>query len=86
MSKKRALLIGNGINRVDPEQSLSWGGLLQQLRQELQMEVEAPNDFKPFPLAFEEILFKGNKEGGGSPYIQSLKEVGQKWYRKTTGQ
>jgi len=55
---KRALLIGNGINQLDAEQSVSWGDLLEELRRDFHIEVDLNNAFKPFPLGFEEMLHR----------------------------
>lgn len=56
-SGKKALLIGNGINLLDVDQSVSWRELLARLKQEGGVgNIDLDNDFKPFPLAFEEML------------------------------
>lgn len=53
---KRALLVGNGINLLDTDQSFSWGELLEELKKTYGINVDLDNVFKPFPLAFEEML------------------------------
>lgn len=66
---KRALLIGNGINQLDREQSVSWGMLLDQLRRDFGIEVDLNNAFKPFPLGFEEML---HRKGGNNDFLFQL--------------
>jgi len=58
---KKALFIGNGINLLDIEQSISWKDLLLNLKNRYNIEVDSDNIFKPFPLMFEEMLYQ--KEG-----------------------
>lgn len=53
---KKALLVGNGVNLLDSSQSLSWGGLLRELISISGIDVDLDNVFKPFPLAFDEML------------------------------
>ena len=53
--RKKALLIGNGVNLLDSEQSFSWGALLQSLKKVNRIIVDLDNVFKPFPLAFDEM-------------------------------
>jgi len=55
---KKALLIGNGINQLDSDQSFSWGDLLDELKNNYNINVDLDNIFKPFPLAFDEMLHK----------------------------
>jgi len=58
---EKALLVGNGINRVFCDSDYSWGNLLQDLSKLGSGSIDLSNPFKPFPLAFEEILTtKGN--------------------------
>jgi len=52
---KKAMLIGNGLNRLDSSQSFSWGDLLEELKDKYSIDVDLENIFKPFPLAFDEI-------------------------------
>lgn len=52
---KKAMLIGNGLNRLDSSQSFSWGKLLQELKDRYKIDVDLDNFFKPFPLAFDEM-------------------------------
>lgn len=60
----RALLLGNGINLLDPSQAISWGALLETLKNRYAIEVDLNNVFKPFPLAFDELAMR--KMGGNS--------------------
>lgn len=55
---KKALLIGNGINRAISNGVKSWENLLEEISETFNIEVDLKNEFKPFPLTFEEILFK----------------------------
>ena len=56
----KALFIGNGINRVFQENSISWDNLLEGLSQNEKLKKNLPgiqninlnNPLKPFPLAF----------------------------------
>lgn len=61
---KNALLVGNGINQLDSSQSVSWGVLLNELKEYYGIDVDLDNEFKPFPLGFEELHH--NKKGGSS--------------------
>lgn len=60
----RALLLGNGINLLDPQQAISWGELLKALTSRYAIQVDLDNMFKPFPLAFDELAMR--KLGGNS--------------------
>lgn len=71
---KNALFIGNGVNLLDPEQSFSWGRLLDELQQEFGTKVDLDNDFKPFPLAFEEMLHKMPTTESFERNIRALKQ------------
>lgn len=52
---KKAMLIGNGVNRLDPDKSISWGELLTELKNKYSINVDLCNFFKPFPIAFDEL-------------------------------
>ncbi|MGN6400885.1 MAG: SIR2 family protein [Flavisolibacter sp.] len=54
--KETVILIGNGINRLGKQAGPSWGSLLNSLQNEVGCNVDLQNDFKPFPMAFEEML------------------------------
>jgi len=71
---KRALLVGNGVNLLDSNQSFSWGALLQELKETYVIDIDLDNVFKPFPLAFDEILHQkpGNNDFKGN--IKTLKQ------------
>lgn len=71
---KRALLLGNGINRLDENQSYSWWGLLNSLKEKYGIDVDLTNDFKPFPLAFEEMR---HRKSGGNTFNDKLKNLKQ---------
>lgn len=52
---KKALLVGNGVNLLDLNQSFSWRELLRALKTIFGINVDLDNAFKPFPLAFDEM-------------------------------
>lgn len=72
--RKRALLLGNGINLLDRSQSLTWEELLADLTKSLSQAVDLKNTFKPFPLAFDELLHREDKISDLSFTVRSLKE------------
>jgi len=61
---KHALLVGNGINQLDPTQSISWSGLLNDIKGRFNINVDIDNEFKPFPIGFEEM--RHLKKGGSN--------------------
>ncbi len=58
----KALLVGNGINRVFCDSDYSWSDLLQDLSNIRSGNIDLSNPFKPLPLAFEEILKAKNND------------------------
>lgn len=72
---KRALLLGNGINRLEGNQSFSWPDLLARLKSHFSINVDLENAFKPFPLAFEEML---HQKPGRSNFDGKIKNLKQK--------
>ena len=72
---KRALLIGNGVNLLDSSQSFSWGALLQELKNTYGIDVDLDNVFKPFPLAFDEML---HQKPGSNDFNDKLKTLKQR--------
>jgi hypothetical protein len=54
--KETVILLGNGINRLGNQTGPSWGQLLHELQCKIDCSVDLANDFKPFPMAFEEML------------------------------
>ena len=70
---KRALLIGNGVNLLDPSQSYSWGALLQMLKTTYNIKVDLDNVFKPFPLAFDEMLHQKSGSNYFNDKVKTLK-------------
>ncbi|MCR9171581.1 MAG: SIR2 family protein [bacterium] len=70
--RKRALLIGNGINQLDQEQSVSWGDLLHRLKNRFGIQVDLNNPFKPFPLGFEEML---HRKRSNVEFLRELKNL-----------
>lgn len=72
---KRALLVGNGVNLLDSTQSLSWGALLQTLKDTYGIDIDLDNVFKPFPLAFDEILHQKSGLNDFEDKIKNLKQT-----------
>jgi hypothetical protein len=72
---KRALLVGNGVNLLNSNQSFSWGDLLQELKINSDIDVDLDNVFKPFPLAFDEML---HHKGGLNDFNENIKTLKQK--------
>ena len=58
----KTFLIGNGINQAVSNGVKSWSDLLKDISDSFNVEVDLKNEFKPFPLTFEEILFKSDGE------------------------
>lgn len=71
---RTALLIGNGINLLDSEQSFSWRELLNKLKVECNITTDLENPFKPFPLAFEEMLCNKPGQNFYDSKVRFLKE------------
>ena len=71
---KKAMLIGNGLNRLDSSQSFSWGNLLQQLKSTYKIDVDLDNFFKPFPLAFDEMQHLKSGSNSLSSKLKVLKQ------------
>lgn len=71
---KKAMLIGNGLNRLDSSQSLSWGNLLQELKDKYNIDVDLDNIFKPFPLAFDEMQHIKSGSNSLSSKLKNLKK------------
>jgi hypothetical protein len=69
---KKALLIGNGINLLDSSQSVSWGVLLNGLKSQYGISVDLDNEFKPFPIGFEEMH---HLKKGGNTIESKLKNL-----------
>lgn len=58
---EKALFLGNGIHRTGNNNGISWGELLQIISSTYGIDTDLKNELKPFPLAFEEMLYA--KEG-----------------------
>lgn len=58
---EKALFLGNGIHRTENNRVVSWGELLQRISSTYEINTDLNNELKPFPLAFEEMLYA--KEG-----------------------
>ena len=52
-----ALFLGNGIHRTEKNNGISWGDLLKKISWSYGIDTDLDNDLKPFPLAFEEMLY-----------------------------
>lgn len=72
---KNALLIGNGVNLLDTRQSFSWGELLNELKINYDINVDLDNVFKPFPLAFDEML---HQKPGSTDFKSKIKVLKQR--------
>ena len=57
-----SVLIGNGLNRAVNNQAISWEKLLKKIAENCNPKVDTDNEFKPYPLLFEEILHNRNGE------------------------
>lgn len=55
---EKALLIGNGINRIKGK-GVDWETLLEKLRDTLSIDIDIKNEYKPFPLRFQELIYHG---------------------------
>jgi hypothetical protein len=55
--KKKALLVGNGINML--ESKLSWNGMLEGIIDNMGQNGSISFEDKPYPLLYEEIFTKG---------------------------
>lgn len=58
---EKAFFLGNGIHRTGVNTGISWGELLEKIARTFGIYTDLKNDLKPFPLAFEEMLYA--KEG-----------------------
>jgi len=70
MEQPKALLVGNGINRVFQDQELSWNALLLELARALGGKIDLSNPLTPLPLAFESLLKIKDKE-----YLVSMRDA-----------
>jgi hypothetical protein len=68
----KAFLIGNGINRAISNGVKSWEDLLVKLSGTYNIKVDLDNELKPFPLVFEEIVFKS--KGNFEKTLREIKE------------
>jgi hypothetical protein len=73
-SKRKALIVGNGLNLLDSSQSFSWGGLLSELKRKFDIDVDLDNIFKPFPLAFDEMHHLKEGENSLTNKLKVLKK------------
>lgn len=70
---KRALFIGNGINQTENNNGISWGDLLRNVSEAYGIETDLTNELKPFPLAFEEMLYKKEGRNDSQNKLKNLK-------------
>jgi len=69
----KAFLIGNGIHRAITKSGVkSWKELLAKIASSMKVKVDLDNEYKPFPLLLEEILFQA--EGNFDNNLQIIKE------------
>ncbi|MCX6265828.1 MAG: SIR2 family protein [Bacteroidetes bacterium] len=68
-----ALFLGNGINRTEENRGASWGALLKLISDSFRIKVDLTNDLKPFPLAFEEMLYSKPGSGENGEKLKQLK-------------
>lgn len=54
---EKAFFLGNGIHRTGINTGISWGELLERIARTFGIYTDLKNDLKPFPLAFEEMLY-----------------------------
>ena len=71
---KKAMLIGNGLNRLDTNQSFSWKDLLKSLKHKYNINIDVENIFKPFPLAFDEMQHLKSGENNLKDKLKNLKK------------
>lgn len=68
-----AFFIGNGINQLEKTNRISWHTLLKRISNKFNSKVDLTNLLKPFPLAFEEILYLDNSNVNSSEKVRKLK-------------
>lgn len=74
LKNKNALLLGNGLNLLDSNQSFSWLDLLQKIKVEFNIITDLDNEFKPFPLVFEEMLNQKPGQNSFNSKIENIKK------------
>jgi len=79
--KETSLLLGNGVNRLGQGGGPSWGQLLKDLQRSVNCSVDLQNDFKPFPMAFEEMLMTNCSDYGQR--IRKFKSTISKTFKET---
>jgi hypothetical protein len=69
---ERAFFLGNGIHRTENNKGISWGELLQKISTSYHINIDLKNELKPFPLAFEEMVYV---ESGNNDLQSKLKNL-----------
>ncbi len=69
----KALFVGNGINRTESNHGISWLDLLQRISDTYDIQTDLKNDLKPFPLAFEEMLYAKSGRNNFQNKLRNLK-------------
>ena len=77
MITEKAFLIGNGINLLYQDSTMSWGDLLNAVSNKFSNISLLKNEHIPFPLKFEEILFldAGEEEFNYDLKVKKAKET-----------
>jgi hypothetical protein len=69
---ENVLFIGNGINRLQEENSLDWGKLLEKVSSQYHINANLKNPLKPFPLSFDEMT---NLKPGNNNFNSKIKNL-----------
>jgi len=70
---ERAFFLGNGIHRTENNNGISWGKLLQKISSTYGINTDLKNELKPFPLAFEEMLYAKEGRSAFQSKLRTLK-------------
>lgn len=70
---EKALFLGNGIHRTEKNIGISWGELLAKIATSFNIDTDLKNDLKPFPLAFEEMLYAKSGRNNIQNKLRNLK-------------
>ncbi len=69
---QKAFFLGNGIHRTEKNNGISWGSLLKKIGLNYSINTDLENDLKPFPLAFEEMLYQ---KDGRNQFLNKLRNL-----------
>lgn len=70
---ERAFFLGNGIHRTGHNIGISWGQLLQKISSSYDINTDLKNELKPFPLAFEEMVYAKSGSNDLQNKLKNLK-------------